>query len=347
MYEFYNWRPYVPVAVRRHQAARELAALRKGGHTVAPVVIQGRTIARTFWGKAWCTNLECYSDYANRLPRGRSYVRSGAVIHLQIEPGAVAALVRGSELYQTTVSVAAIPKTRWKAVCRDCTGAIDSLVELLQGRLSNSVMDRICQQKTGLFPAPSQIAFACSCPDGAWMCKHVAAVLYGIGARLDDQPELLFALRQVDVGDLITEASTSLPRTRKGPASGKLLETNDLAAVFGIEMAPAVTARAPRTPRNASPPKAARTALPKPRKSSSRKPGKAALPKRGKASASKPDKGSSPRPARALSPKPGKASSSKRDKASSPRPAKASSPKPAKARRSAGRKESRRDRGAE
>src|SRR5687768_4773036 len=121
MYEFYGWKPHVTVAARRHQANRELAVMRKSGQTVRPVVIQGRTIARTFWGKAWCTNLERYSDYSNRLPRGRSYVRNGSVIHLQIEPGAVTALVSGSELYHTSVSVAAIPEMRWKAVCRDCT----------------------------------------------------------------------------------------------------------------------------------------------------------------------------------------------------------------------------------
>jgi uncharacterized Zn finger protein len=258
MDEFYGWKPHVTVAARRRQATRELAALRKSGQTVAPVAIQGRTIARTFWGNAWCTNLERYSDYSNRLPRGRSYVRNGSVIHLQIEPGAVTALVSGSDLYQTRVSVAAIPKTRWKAVCKDCTGAIDSLVELLQGRLSSSVMNRMCQQKTGLFPAPSEIDFSCSCPDWASMCKHVAAVLYGIGARLDHEPELLFALRKVDVQDLITGASTTLPQKRKGPASTRVLETDDLSAVFGIEIAhdaaPPAGARAPRkvAPRKAS-----------------------------------------------------------------------------------------------
>lgn len=258
MYEFYGWKSHVTVAARRRQATSELAALRKSGQTVAPVVIQGRTIARTFWGNAWCTNLERYSDYSNRLPRGRSYVRNGCVIHLRIEPGAATALVSGSELYQTRVSVAAIPKTRWKAVCKDCTGAIDSLVELLQGRLSSSVMDRMCQQKTGLFPAPSEIDFSCSCPDWASMCKHVAAVLYGIGARLDHEPELLFALRKVDVQDLITGASTTLPQKRKGPASARVLETDDLSAVFGIEIAhdpsPRAAARAPRkvAPRKAS-----------------------------------------------------------------------------------------------
>ena len=186
----YGWRPYVSVAERRRKAAREMQKLRKKGHPVSPVVIEGRTIARTFWGKAWCDNLERYSDFANRLPRGRTYVRNGSVVDLQIAPGEVNALVSGSELYKVAVKVSAVPKARWTSICADCAGAIDSLVELLQGRFSKGVMERICQQKTGLFPAPAEIEFSCSCPDWASMCKHVAAVLYGIGARLDEQPEL-------------------------------------------------------------------------------------------------------------------------------------------------------------
>lgn len=237
-----DWGPYVSVAARRHQAARALAKLTKKGQTVSPVVIDGRKIARTFWGKAWCDNLERYSDYANRLPRGRTYVRNGSVVDLQIAPGAVTARVSGSDLYAIDVKVTAVPKARWGAVCQDCTGEIDSLVELLQGRFSERVMTRICEEKAGLFPSPREITFTCSCPDWASMCKHVAAVLYGIGARLDEKPELLFTLRKVNHEDLIAKAGTSLPRTRKGAAVGKVLDTGDLSEIFGIEMAAHVTA---------------------------------------------------------------------------------------------------------
>src|ERR1039458_4488689 len=195
---FYEWRPYVSVAERRRKAAREMAKLAKKGHPVSPVVIDGRAIAKTFWGKSWCENLERYSDYCNRLPRGRTYVRNGSVVDLQIAPSEIKARVSGSEIYEVVVNVSAVPKARWNSICADCAGAIDSLVELLQGRFSKGVMERICQQKTGLFPAPAEIHFTCSCPDWASMCKHVAAVLYGIGARLDERPGLLFKLRKVD-----------------------------------------------------------------------------------------------------------------------------------------------------
>lgn len=237
MYYEWGWRPYVSAAERQRQAANKIAKLRKKGHAVSPVVIEGRAIAKTFWGKAWCDNLERYSDFANRLPRGRTYVRNGSVIDLQITAGEIKALVSGSDIYTVAVRVAPVTKARWKSICKDCAGAIDSLVELLQGRFSKGVMERICRQKTGLFPSPSEIKLSCSCPDWAEMCKHVAAVLYGIGARLDRQPELLFRLNQVDENDLIAKAGDSLPLANKGPAAAKVLGGGeDLSELFGLDM---------------------------------------------------------------------------------------------------------------
>ena len=244
-YDYYGFRPYVSVAARRAQAARELAKLQKKGRTISPVAIEGRKIAKTFWGEAWCDNLERYSDYANRLPRGRTYVRNGSVVDLQVGPGRVTALVSGSTLYDVKVTVGPVPRSRWSAICEDCSGAIDSLVELLQGRFSKGVMARLCEQKTGLFPSPKDIIFTCSCPDWASMCKHVAAVLYGIGARLDHQPELLFTLRKVDQQDLIANAGADLSKKGRRPAGAKVLASDDLSEMFGIEMAPATPAKRP------------------------------------------------------------------------------------------------------
>jgi uncharacterized Zn finger protein len=254
-YDYYGFRPYVSVAARRAQAARELAKLQKKGRKISPVAIEGRKIARTFWGEAWCDNLERYSDYANRLPRGRTYVRNGSVVDLQVGPGRVTALVSGSTMYEVKVTVGPVPRSRWSAICEDCSGAIDSLVELLQGRFSKGVMARLCEQKTGLFPSPKDIIFTCSCPDWVSMCKHVAAVLYGIGARLDHQPELLFTLRRVDQHDLIANAGSDLAKKHKGPAGAKVLASEDLSVMFGIEMAPATPAKRPASavPREPSP----------------------------------------------------------------------------------------------
>jgi len=234
----WEWAPYVSVAERRAKAARAVAKLRKQREDVSPVIIEGRTITKTFWGKAWCDNLERYSDFASRMPRGRSYVRNGLVIDLRLAPGRIQALVSGSQLYRVEIKVSRVEKNCWKSICGDCAGAIDSLVELLQGRLSKAVMERVCRQEQGLFPSPKEIELSCSCPDWADMCKHVAAVLYGIGARLDQQPELLFRLRQVDEKELITHVEKELSSVKSGPKrpSSKVLASEDLAGMFGLDL---------------------------------------------------------------------------------------------------------------
>jgi uncharacterized Zn finger protein len=234
---WYEFRPYVSVAERRRKAERKMAALRKKGHPVSPVTIAGREIAKSFWGKSWCQNLESYSDFASRLPRGRTYVRNGSVVNLQIAKGEITAHVAGSELYKITIGVKPVAAKRWKAICGDCAGSVGSLVELLQGRLAQSVMERVCRKGDGLFPAPEEISLACSCPDWASMCKHVAAVLYGIGARLDERPQLLFLLRNVDESELLAGVGPDLTLTRSAPTTARRLEGQDLSALFGLDMA--------------------------------------------------------------------------------------------------------------
>jgi hypothetical protein len=241
---FWDFKPYVPVAQRRANALKEVEKLRRKGRTVAPVVIEGRRIATSFWGKAWLQNLEHYADYANRLPRGRTYVSNGSVVDLAMERGKIEALVSGSEIYSVKIEIAVAEPSRWKAIVRDCAGSVGSLVELLQGRLSKHVMERVCRAGDGLFPSPQEIRMSCSCPDWAGMCKHVAATLYGVGARLDREPELLFALRGVERGDLI---SGDLP-IAEAPVSARVLAGEDLAALFGVEIdaGPAVAPEARR-----------------------------------------------------------------------------------------------------
>ncbi len=229
------WGRYVPVAERRARAARKAAKLKKAGQTLSPVEITGRNIAQTFWGKAWCTNLEAYSDYSNRLPRGRTYARNGSILDLQIREGQVDALVSGSTLYKVNVRIDPLPEKRWQAIRGKCAGQIDSLVELLQGKLSRGVMEVVTDKGSGLFPSPREIHLDCSCPDWAVMCKHVAATLYGVGARLDHDPNMLFALRAVDPTELIEEAIDRGVTHRK-KARGRTLETDDLSAVFGVDI---------------------------------------------------------------------------------------------------------------
>lgn len=289
---YWGWKPYVSVAERRKKAEKTAARAKKAGAALSPIAPYRGAVAKTFWGKAWCDNLERYSDYANRLPRGRSYVRNGSVIDLQIAAGAVQAQVMGSSLYTVEVTVAEVPAGQWQAIGADCAGSIDSLVELLQGKLSRGVMERICKPATGLFPAPKEIRFNCSCPDWASMCKHVAAVLYGVGARLDQQPELLFGLRKVDAKDLVARAGSGLPK--KGKASARVLEDAALADVFGIELAedapPAAAKRRSKTA--AATTKAAKQSSPGKSKTAVKtptlKPAKTAAPAKAKAGTRKP-----------------------------------------------------------
>jgi uncharacterized Zn finger protein len=237
----FSWKPYVPVAKRRQQAERVAAKLKLAGKILSPVPAARGLIARTFWGKAWCQNLERYSDYSNRLPRGRTYVRNGSVIDLQIAAGEVVAQVMGSSLYRIEVKISAVPAASWQGIVHDCAQSIDSWVELLQGQLSTSVMERIARPGTGLFPSPKEITFSCNCPDAATMCKHVAATLYGIGVRLDAEPELLFTLRKVDAKELIARVGEGGVPVKQGPASRRILDSSQLADVFGIDLAPAET----------------------------------------------------------------------------------------------------------
>ena len=232
---YFRWKPYVPAAARRHSVERTVAKMRKQGQSLSPVTASRGAIARSFWGKAWCRNLERYSDFSNRLPRGRTYLRNGAVIDLKIGPGKVSAQVVGSRLYLVVVRISEVAGAHWQAIARDCARSIDTLVELLQGQLSTSVMERITRPGTGLFPSPREISFSCSCPDSAAMCKHVAATLYGIGARLDAEPELLFGLRKVDAKELIARAGETGVAVQKLPGAGRILDASKLTDVFGID----------------------------------------------------------------------------------------------------------------
>ncbi len=258
----WGWRPYVPVAVRRARARKKLEKLRKKGLDVQPVEIEGRRIARTFWGEAWCDHLESFSDYENRLPRGRTYVRNGSVCHLDIARGEINAMVSGSELYKVKVSVKTLARKKWKDVRDRCAGQIGSLIELLQGRLSGNVMRVVTDRNKGLFPLPGEIVLACNCPDWAVMCKHVAAVLYGVGARLDEKPELLFLLRGVDHEELISAGAGAAAATGKAGGGRRRIAEDALADVFGIEMSEGETpgARRPAKRRKAGRKKPARYA---------------------------------------------------------------------------------------
>jgi uncharacterized Zn finger protein len=243
---YQQWAPYVPVAERRRRAMRKMNALRKKGVDIQPIAIDGRKIAKTFWGEAWCDHLESFSDFENRLPRGRTYVRNGSVCHLAMAKGKIEAKVSGSQIYNLRVRIKTLPTKKWRDVKRRCAGQIGSLLELLEGNLSDHVMEVVTDRKAGLFPLPGEISFDCDCPDWAVMCKHVAAVLYGAGARLDEKPELLFTLRGVKHEELIDTDADAAVAAATTSGKSKRLAPGDLSDVFGIDIDPGSSEEAPK-----------------------------------------------------------------------------------------------------
>ncbi len=256
MCAFGNWGhypAYVSVAERRAKAAREMARLRKSGKVIQPVEIAGRNIATTFWGQAWCDHIEILSDFASRLDRGKRYARNGSIAHLEIAKGKIQAVVSGSELYEIRVEIQPLKSTQWKKIKQACAGQIGSVVELLQGKFSDATMKILTDADAGMFPAADDFDLDCNCPDFARLCKHLAAVLYGVGARLDRDPELLFLLRGVDPTELLTESANL--RTKKQSQS-KTLAGSEFADVFGIEMDESAVAAKPKPARKAKKPPA-------------------------------------------------------------------------------------------
>ncbi len=235
MSNWYGYTPYVPVHERRANAVREVEKLLGDAVEAQPIEkFSGRKLVKTFWGEAWCENLEAYSDYASRLPRGRTYAKNGSVTHLEITESKVLAYIAGSELYTVEIAIEALSEKRWEAFKSRCAGQIHTLLDLLQGKVADAVLHEITNKDEGLFPAPREIDFACSCPDIATMCKHVAATLYGVGIRLDHAPELFFTLRGVDHAEIIASASTEA--LDEGlPEHEDLLADANLGSIFGIE----------------------------------------------------------------------------------------------------------------
>lgn len=238
-YEYYP--PYVSVGERRAKAERKLRQLQKKYPNLQPVILEGQSLAKTWWGKSWNSNLERYADYSNRIGRGRSYVRHRAVLDLQLSPGKVTAMVQGSrsQPYDIVVKVDTLSAGNWATIREACEGCFDSLSELLAGKFPQALKDLFFEKGAGLFPAPRDIHFDCSCPDWASMCKHVAATLYGVGARLDNDPALFFTLRGINIDDLITQTVTDTTQRllhKAGRQSQNVLQDVDLGDVFGIQL---------------------------------------------------------------------------------------------------------------
>jgi uncharacterized Zn finger protein len=237
----YGWKKPESVGAKRAKSEKQIARLKKTNPNLQPVIIEGTKLARSWWGKAWNANLERYSDYSNRIGRGRTYVRNRTVLDLQIANGKIAALVQGSrsQPYKIAVHIDPLGEKAWKGIRKLCEGKLATLQDLLGGSFPEDMAELFTAKGTGLFPSPREIKFQCSCPDWAHMCKHVAAVLYGVGARLDADPSLFFTLRNADMNDLIKtaiERKTTGLLKKSASKSGRVIRDEDVSAMFGIEM---------------------------------------------------------------------------------------------------------------
>lgn len=238
---YWGYPRYVSVAEKKAKAKKKLKQLKKKMPDINPIVIEGNALARTWWGKSWNKNLERYADYSNRIGRGRSYVRHGAVLDLKIASGQISGLVQGSSScpYTVVIRIKGINQAVWKKIQKQCEGKLNSLQDLLAGKFPKELADIFFNKEKGLFPSPKNISFDCSCPDWASMCKHVAATLYGVGARVDEDPSLFFKLRGVDTENLIVgtvrdKTRELLEKTNK--KSDRVLGDTDISDIFGIDM---------------------------------------------------------------------------------------------------------------
>jgi uncharacterized Zn finger protein len=230
---------YVPVAKKRQNAEKALATLKKKRPDIKPVVIAGNKIAKTWWGIAWNKNLESYADYSNRIERGRAYVRNGFVLDLQIEPGVVAAIVAGSgrNPYSIKITIDTLSKVKWERITEICGRSIAGIDQLVRGQFPKELETLFTQKGEGLFPSPKEIKFSCDCPDWAGMCKHVAAVLYGIGARFDEDPALFFKLRNIEIEALIKKSIEEKMENmlkNSGKKTRRVIKDADIGGLFGI-----------------------------------------------------------------------------------------------------------------
>ena len=230
---------YVPVSQKIANAQKALAKLKKKNPDVRPVVIEGTKIAKTWWGNAWNKNLESYADYSNRIERGRSYVRNGFVLDLQIDSQKVTAIVAGRNVkpYNIAVSIDALSTSKWKKITEICGHSIANIDQLVQGKFPKELDTLFTQKGEGLFPSPKEIKFSCDCPDWASMCKHIAAVLYGIGARFDEDPTLFFKLRNIEIEALIKKSIEEKMENmlkNSGKKTKRVIKNANLGELFGI-----------------------------------------------------------------------------------------------------------------
>ena len=179
-----------------------------------------------------------YADYENRIERGRSYLRNDAVVDLKIKGNEIYSRVLGGgyKPYRIRIRIDALSERQRLNIEQQASGKLQDLESLIQGNFPKDLKN-LFFQKGGLFPSPNEIHFDCNCPDWADMCKHVAAVMYGIGIRIDTNPTQLFELRGIPIESLLTRViddKVSNMLKNVDVKSARIIKDADISSIFGI-----------------------------------------------------------------------------------------------------------------
>lgn len=236
---FYDYGYYETKATKKRRIDEKLERLRKTDPNIEPLIIEGNTLAKSWWGEAWGKNLESYADFKSRLSRGKNYVKQGAILDLKIQAGKVNAKISGSgsKIYNCEIHIRRLLDERFKETLEHCQNKISTLDALLTGDFSEDLLELFQDKSYGLFPSPDEIYFECDCPDRAHMCKHIAATLYGVGAKFDDDPMLFFELRQIESEHLIQksiEKKLDNMLENVGKKTNRTMDASKISDVFGL-----------------------------------------------------------------------------------------------------------------
>ncbi len=182
------------------------------------------SFGKTWWGEQWLNSLNNI-DYSNRLPRGATYARKGAVKKISIKGNRIAAKVQGTRVRPYNIDIIMPPffDPELSNFIKELSRRPAIISKMLNRELDPAVLSLAEQFNLKVFPKQwSDLKMNCSCPDWAVPCKHLASVIYKVSAEIDNNPFLVFSLHNVDLlaeleklGIVIKKENTEIPQLRK------------------------------------------------------------------------------------------------------------------------------------
>ena len=207
------------------------------------VKIDGKVISSSWWGQMWCRNIENYSNIRNRLERGRTYIRQNTVKSLSISNNCAESQVQGhsKEPYRVIINIKTIEKSKYDNILNKCENSVDNLESLMTGSFPKEYQQFFTDEEYGLFPKSNEIDYNCTCLDyekNMHMCKHIAATMYAIGNKLDNDPLIFFKLRGIDISEFsnkILKKETEFVWNNINGESNRKINSNDISFLFGVD----------------------------------------------------------------------------------------------------------------